>query len=59
LNTSSNNKEIDFQKILDEEMVRVHFQPIFSIHERKAVAFEGFLAASILNPGNSSRPWYS
>ncbi len=34
-------KELEFQKILDEELVQVHFQPIFSIHERKIVAFEG------------------
>ena len=33
--------ELDFKTILDQELIEVHFQPIFSIREKKIVGFEG------------------
>lgn len=33
--------DLDLKVLLDREMVEVHFQPIFSIREKKIVGFEG------------------
>ncbi len=33
--------ELDFKTILDQELIEVHFQPLFSIREKKIVGFEG------------------
>src|SRR5579872_798386 len=33
--------DIDLKTILDRELVEVHFQPLFSIREKKLVGFEG------------------
>src|SRR5690348_6328270 len=33
--------ELDLKALLDRESVEVHFQPIFSIREKKIIGFEG------------------
>src|SRR5580698_978228 len=33
--------DIDLKVLLDRELVEVHFQPIFSIREKKMIGFEG------------------
>ncbi len=53
---TSDFSDLDFKAILNRELIEVHFQPIFSIREKKVVGFEGLSRGVHPESGNLIPP---